>query len=303
MRIGAHISSAGGHHLVFERARAIGAEAAQLFISAPQQWKLPACTDEQVELFSKSRESSGLPAFFHGVYLMNFGTTDEAMLEKAKASLKAYMHFAGLMGVTGTIFHVGSHLGAGFSDALVQRIAGMLREVLEDEPDNPSLLILENNAGVGNCIGGKFHELGDLIRALDNHPRAAVCIDTCHAYAMGYDLATEDGCREAMAEFDSEIGFGRLAAVHANDTKQPLGTFRDRHENIGDGHIGTEGFRCLMSHSAFRDVPFLLEVPGFDGKGPDAKNVKRLKKIRNELGIEAPKLPRAPRVPPAKKAS
>ena len=300
MRIGAHISSAGGHHLVFERARAIGAEAVQLFISAPLQWKLPQCSDEQVEAFAKVYAASAMPAFFHGVYLMNFGASDEAMLERSKTSLKAYMHFAGRMGVTGTIFHVGSHLGAGMSDGLVSRIGGMLREVLDDEPDNPSLLILENNAGQGNCIGGKFGELGTLIRALDSHPRVAVCIDTCHAYAMGYDLATESGCSAAMAEFDSEIGFGRLVAVHANDTKQPIGTFRDRHENIGVGHIGTDGFRCLMSHPAFRDVPFLLEVPGFDGSGPDAKNVRRLKAIRKEIGIEGPKLPRVPSTKMAK---
>ena len=295
MRIGAHISSAGGHHLVFERGRAIGAEAVQLFISAPQQWKLPTCTDEQVAVFNAARAASGLPAFFHGVYLMNFGSADEAMLERSKASLKSYLHFAGLMGVTGTIFHVGSHLGAGFNDRMVSRIGGMLRECLEEEPENPSLLILENNAGQGNCIGATFGELGALIRAMDNHPRAAVCIDTCHAYAMGYDLATETGCVAAMDEFDEAIGFARLAAVHANDTKQPLGTFRDRHENIGAGHIGLEGFTCLMSHPAFRSVPFLLEVPGFDGKGPDSKNIQRLKKLRNEIGIEAPKLPRFPK--------
>ena len=294
MRIGAHISSAGGHHLVFERSRAIGAEAVQLFVSAPQQWKLPACTDEQIIAFNAAREQYDVPAFFHGVYLMNFGSTDEGMLERSKASLKTYRHFAGLMGVTGTIFHVGSHLGAGFSDELVQRIGGMLAEVLEDEPDNPSLLILENNAGQGNCIGGTFGELGALIRAAESHPQIAVCIDTCHAYAMGYDLATEGGCKKAMDEFDAEIGFARLAAVHANDTKQPIGTFRDRHENIGEGHIGLGGFTTLMAHAAFRDVPFLLEVPGFDGSGPDARNIKRLKAIRKELGIEGPKLPRIP---------
>jgi deoxyribonuclease-4 len=195
------------------------------------------------------------------------------------------------MGVAGTIFHVGSHLGAGFDGAMVERIGRMLGEVLADEPDNPSLLILENNAGQGNCIGGKFGELGAIIRAVGGHPQVAVCIDTCHAYAMGYDLATAGGCAAAMEEFDREVGFARLAAVHANDTKQPLGTFRDRHENIGEGHIGAAGFRTLMAHPAFRDVPFLLEVPGFDGGGPDAKNVRRLKKIRSELGIEAPKLP------------
>ncbi len=291
MRIGAHVSSAGGHHLVFERARQIGAEAVQLFISAPQQWKPPSLDGEQIERFNRLREASGLPAFFHGVYLVNLGSRDEALLDRSAESLRSYRHFAGQMGVTGTIFHVGSHLGAGFDGAMVDRIAGMLRDVLDAEPDNPSLLILENNAGQGNCIGGKFEELGAIIRAAGAHPALAVCLDTCHAYAMGYDLATPAGCAAAMEEFDREIGFGRLVAVHANDTKQPLGTFRDRHENIGEGHIGLEGFRTLMAHPAFRDVPFLLEVPGFDGSGPDAKNVRRLKKIRGELGIEAPKLP------------
>lgn len=294
MRIGAHISSAGGHQLVFERARAIGAEAVQLFISAPQQWKLPLCGDEQVEAFRATQQAAGLPAFFHGVYLMNFGSPDERILERSIASLKSYRHFAARMGVEGVIFHVGSHMGAGFDDGMVGRIGGMLREVLDDEPANPVLLILENNAGQGNCIGAKFKELGDLVRAAGGHPALAVCIDTCHAYAMGYDLATEAGCREAMEEFDREVGFDRLAAVHANDTKQPIGSFRDRHENIGEGHLGTVGFATLMAHPAFRDVPFLLEVPGFDEKGPDAKNIRRLKAIRKDLGIEPPKLPRFP---------
>jgi deoxyribonuclease-4 len=294
MRIGAHVSSAGGHHLVFERARAIGAEAVQLFISAPQQWKLPAPSAEQIALFNAEREKYAMPAFFHGVYLMNFGSPREETLELSRASLKAYMHFAGLMGITGTIFHVGSHLGAGFSEELNRRIAAMLLEVLDEEPENPSLLILENNAGQGNCIGGQFGELGAIIRAMGSHPRVAACIDTCHAYAMGYDLATADGCGAAMAEFDAEVGFARLAAVHANDAKMPLGTFRDRHENIGEGHLGLDGFRTLMAHPAFADVPFLLEVPGFDGAGPDARNIQRLKKLRKELGIAPPPLPRIP---------
>lgn len=296
MRIGAHVSSAGGCQHVFQRAREIGAEAVQLFISAPQQWKAPVLPDEQVALFNRVRTAAAIPAFFHGVYLVNFGSQDPALLERSVTSLTNYMHFAGRMGVEGTIFHVGSHLGAGFDEAMTRRICELLGKVLDAEPANPSLLILENNAGQGNCIGGKFGELGAIIRGLNNHPRVAVCIDTCHAYAMGYDLATERGCDQAMQEFDREIGFDRLVAVHANDTKQPIGTFRDRHENIGDGHIGLGGFRNLMSHPAFRDVPFLLEVPGFDGKGPDVKNVRRLKKLRSELGMEAPTLPPMSRI-------
>ena len=291
MRIGAAVSSAGGCQLVFERARAIGAEAVQLFISAPQQWKAPVLGDEQVALFNRVREAAAIPAFLHGVYLVNFGSQDPALLERSVTSLSTYLRFADRMGITGTIFHVGSHLGAGFDDSAAARIAGLLRQVLNGAEGGSSLLILENNAGQGNCIGGRFEELGAIIRALDNHHRVAVCMDTCHAFAMGYDLASADGCDRAMSEFDREIGFRRLAAVHANDTKQPLGTFRDTHENIGDGHIGIEGFRTLMAHPGFQNVPFLLEVPGFDGKGPDAKNVRRLKKIRTELGFEAQKRP------------
>ncbi len=296
MRIGAHVSSAGGPHLVFERARSIGAEAVQLFISAPQQWKLPALTDEQVDRFNRVREASGMPVFFHGVYLMNFGSQDPAILEKSSASLLAYHRYAGRMGVVGTIFHVGSHLGAGYDGAMVERIAGMLRAILEDDPANPALLILENNAGQGNCIGGRFGELGAIFRALGGHQRLGVCFDTCHAYAMGYDLASPSGLEAALDEFDREIGLDRLVAVHANDTKQPIGTFRDRHENIGEGHLGLEGFRTLMRHPAFRDVPFLLEVPGFEGTGPDEKNVRRLKALRREAGLEAPRMPPLSRI-------
>jgi deoxyribonuclease-4 len=278
MLIGAHVKSAGGHEKVFARALEMGAEAVQLFISAPQQWRPPALTDEQAAAFAAERTAAGLPAFFHGVYLMNFGSQDEAILNRSVASLRSYLRWAGQLGVEGTIFHVGSHLGAGF-EAVLPQVCERIRAAIEGSP-NDSKVILETNAGQGNCLGRTFGELGAIIRGLDNDPRLAVCIDTCHVFAMGYDIATSDGCERAMEEFDREVGFARLAAVHANDSKMPLGGVRDRHENIGDGCIGLDGFRCMMSHPAFREVPFLLEVPGIDGKGPDAENVRRLKEIR-----------------------
>lgn len=296
MRIGAHVSSAGGPHLVFERARAMGAEAVQLFISAPQQWKLPSLDEAQVERFNRVREAAAVPVFFHGVYLMNFGSQDPAVLEKSAASLRAYHRLAGQMGAVGTIFHVGSHLGAGFDGSMVERIAGTLLGILEEDPDNPAMLILENNAGQGNCIGGRFAELAAIVRAMGDPPGVGICLDTCHAYAMGYDIANEAGLEAALEEFDRELGLGRLVAVHANDTKQPLGTFRDRHENIGEGHIGLDGFRTVIAHPAFAEVPFLLEVPGFDGQGPDRKNIQRLKRLRSEAGLPAPKLPPLARI-------
>lgn len=287
MRIGAHISSAGGIQKVFERARLIGAEAVQVFPSAPQQWKAPVISDESAAEFKRLLAESTMPAFFHGVYLINFGSKDEALLQRSVDSLATYLDWAGKLGVKGTIFHVGSHLGSGWDGEMTKQVCGHIRRALDAAP-NDSLLILENNAGQGNCIGGHWEDLGAIIRGLDNDPRLAICLDTCHALAMNYDITSDAGCEAAMEAFDREIGLHRLVAVHANDSKQPLGGLRDRHENIGDGHIGLDGFAAVMRHPAFRDVPFLLEVPGLDGKGPDRENIMRLKAIRAGVGIAAP---------------
>lgn len=286
MRIGAHVSSAGGADKVFERARAIEAEAVQLFISAPQQWKLPNYPDDLVERFRAAKTAANIPAFFHGVYLVNLGSQNPEIHEKSVASLTSYLAAADRMDVRGTIFHVGSHLGAGF-DALVPQICGLMRQSLEASPGE-SLLIMENNAGQGAGIGTTFKELGTLLRGLDNDPRIAICLDTCHAFAMGYDLRTREGCEIAMEEFDREIGFERLVAVHANDSKTELGKVRDRHENIGDGFIGYDGFANVLGHRAFANVTMFLEVPGVDGKGPDLENINRLKTIRTKVGAPGP---------------
>lgn len=289
MHIGAHISSAGGIHKAFERADAIGAEAIQLFPSAPQQWKAPVISDEQAQLFREGLEASGKPVFFHGVYLVNLASSDEALLERSVTSLSQYLEWAGKLGVRGVIFHAGSHLGRGWDTELVTQVCGLMRRALDAAP-NDALLVIENNAGQGNCIGATFAEIGAMIHGLDNDRRVAVCLDTCHALAMGYDIATSKGCEAAMKEFDKEVGLDRLVAVHANDSKMPLGGTRDRHENIGDGHIGLDGFAAVMRHKAFRDVPFFLEVPGLDGKGPDVENIMRLKAIRAGAGIAAPQI-------------
>lgn len=284
MRIGAHVSSSGGILKVFDRAAAIGAEALQIFPSAPQQWKTPVISDDQAAEFRARLDDSCMPAFFHGVYLINFGSKDEALLERSVKSLAESLRWASRLGVVGTIFHVGSHLGAGWDEQLIAQVCGCIRQALEDSPED-ALVLLENNAGQGNCIGGTWEELGAIIRGLDRNSRVKVCLDTCHALAMNYDVASDSGIQTAMSGFGREIGLERLAVVHANDSKQPLGGLRDRHENIGDGHIGLDGFGAIIRHPAFRNVPFLLEVPGLDGKGPDVENVMRLKAIRAGAGV------------------
>lgn len=254
-----------------------------MFPSAPQQWRAPAFSDALVDDFRTKHAESGLPVFFHAVYLINLGSKDEALLGRSVESLKQSLLWAERLGAEGSIFHVGSHLGQGWDGELTKQVCRLMREALDAAP-NSVRLVLENNAGQGNCIGGKWSELGAIIRGLDNDPRLGICIDTCHALAMGYDLTTESGCQQAMDEFDAEIGFERLVAVHANDSKMPLGGLRDRHENIGDGHIGLDGFAAIMRHPAFANVPFLLEVPGLKGTGPDLENVMRLKAIRAGVG-------------------
>lgn len=281
MKIGAHVSTAGGPATCFERAEAIGAEAAQIFLTPPQQWRSSKMDPEQAEAFrERAAASSCGPVFVHGVYLINLATTDQTMLTRSTSSLKSALTSCSQLGIQGVIFHIGSHRGQGL-DAVFDQICKACGDVLEATPEDTQL-ILENSAGAGGNIGSQFADLGRILRMVGSD-RLRVCLDTQHSFAAGYDLSSAEGLESAMSEFEQEVGFDKLVAVHANDSKVVLGAGRDRHENIGEGHIGAEGFRRMLHHRAFEDVPFLLEVPGFgEAKGPDKPNVDLLKQLRNE---------------------
>jgi deoxyribonuclease IV len=282
MRIGAHVSTAGGPATCFDRAEAIGAEAAQIFLTPPQQWRSSKFDDAQIAAYRERAAASsiGEHVYVHGVYLINLATEDEPNLNRSIGSLKSALTSCSQLGIRGVIFHLGSHKGQGL-DAVFAQICRACTNVLEATPDD-AWLILENSAGAGGNIGSKFADLGRIIREVGNE-RVKVCIDTQHSYAAGYDFATAEGLEIAMTEFEQEVSFDKLVAVHANDSKVELGSGRDRHENIGDGKIGVEGFRRILHHRGFQDVPFLLEVPGFgEAKGPDQPNVDLLKQLRDE---------------------
>jgi apurinic endonuclease APN1 len=282
MKIGAHVSTAGGPASCFDRAEAIGAEAAQIFLTPPQQWRSSKFDEAQIQAYRERAASSPLgdSVFVHGVYLINLAADDEPNLNRGIGSLKSALTSCSQLGINGVIFHLGSHKGQGL-DAVFAQICRACTSVLEATPDD-ALLILENSAGAGGNIGSKWADLGRIIREVGS-PRVKVCIDTQHSYAAGYDFATAEGLEMAMTEFEQEVGLDQLVAVHANDSKVDLGSGRDRHENIGEGHIGVEGFRRILHHRAFQNVPFLLEVPGFgEAKGPDQPNVDLLKKLRDE---------------------
>ncbi len=280
MRLGVHVSTQGGLDKAIDRAQAMGAETIQIFGSAPQTWRRRDAPPEEIAAFREKAAAAGVePVFLHAVYLINLAATDPANLERGVASLIADLELCARIGAKGSIVHIGSHKGAGL-DAVLPQVVAAIRRVMASTPPE-AWLILENSAGMGGSIGASFGELGAVMRELDD-ARIKVCLDTQHAFAMGYDVASAGGLQAALDELDREIGLESLVVVHANDSKVPLGGGRDRHENIGEGAIGREGFRVVMAHPAFRELPFILEIPGFNNLGPDKENLDILKEIREE---------------------
>ena len=278
MRLGAHVSAAGGLDKAIDRGVEIGCEAIQIFPSPPQGWVFKPASEDLIATFRRKAGEAGIsPVFFHGIYLINLGTPKQDNLEKGMDSLIKYLNLAAQLDAVGVIFHPGSHGGAGY-DAIFEQTVTSIHHVLRESAEGP-WLTLENTAGMGQHIGASFEELGKIVKAVDS-PRIKVCLDTQHCFAAGYDVSTKEGVDAMVAEFDRHVGLEELVAVHANDSKRVLGAGVDRHENIGQGYIGLAGFEYIMAHPAFRNVPFYLEVPGMENKGPDKANLDILKEIR-----------------------
>src|SRR5215469_9339398 len=276
--LGAHVDSSGGLHLAFERAAAMGAAAIQVHPTPPNYWGSPKLDDERVERFRQAAEAAGNPPFyFHAVYLINLAGSDPLLRQRSESTLAGYLAAADRLGISGVIFHTGSHKGNGFEQCL-PTIAGHLRQVLDRADPVRARLLIENNAGMGGCVGARFEELRAMMEAVPD-PRIGVCFDTCHAFASGYDERTPETARATLDEWERVVGLQRLEVIHCNDSQTALGSNRDRHANIGQGEIGEEGFRALLHDPRLEAVPFILEVPGFDGKGPDAANLEILRRL------------------------
>ena len=285
MKIGAHVRTAGGVHNAIDHALEMGAETIQIFSGAPYAWKRKNYTEAEVAAFKKKVEETGVePTFIHGLYLVNLASSDEALLARSHDALVGDMKAASLIGAKGVIFHIGSHMGAGY-EAKLKQVVEYVGKVVDNTPDD-AWMILENAAGMGGAIGSKFAELGTIISE-SGSDRVKVCLDTQHAFAAGHDLRTRAGLDKMFEEFDRDVGLERLVAVHANDSKIALGGGVDRHANIGEGEIGRDGFVNILSHPAFAEVPFLLEVPGIEDHGPDKENVEILKSLRAAVAVKS----------------
>lgn len=276
MPLGAHVSTAGGLSTAVGRAQAIGAECIQVFLCAPQQWKEPNHAVEEIQRFTDLACGAGIgPNFAHAIYLINLASADETIRARSVQALRACADWGGRCGLEGVVVHIGSAKGQSLEDA-ENGLVRALAEVFDS--DGGARVLLENSAGSGETLGSRLEQVGWILREGADE-RLGVCLDTAHAFASGYDLRTPDGVAELLDDFDRHIGLDRLGLVHANDSKAPLGSARDRHENIGQGELGEHAFELLLAEPALTKVPWVLEVPGYAKEGPDRENVDALKRL------------------------
>jgi deoxyribonuclease-4 len=275
MLLGGHCS--GGIKKALENAHSFGMDSVQLFAQSPRTWRFPDHDPADLEAFRKRREELGIGAVsIHALYLLNLASPKDDFYEKSVQTLCSTVDTACAIGAESVVFHVGSHLGSGF-EAGLKRVVPALNVAL-DRCSETTWLCMENSAGTGGTMGRSLEELAALYDAMDNHERLGVCLDSCHLFASGYDVTDRGELDRVLKQLDRDIGLDRLRCLHVNDSKTPLGSNRDRHDNVGDGLIG-EGLTVFLGHPKLQGLPALLEVPGTDGHGPDAEQMEKLRAL------------------------
>lgn len=274
--IGAHISTKGGLHTVFERAAAIEATAVALFAKNSNQWKGKTMSDDDVATFASQRTVQ--PMLTHASYLINLATTNPEFHSKSIAGMIDELDRAERLGIHAVVLHPGAHLNAG-ADAGLDQIARSLDQIHAAIPDHRVVTLLETAAGQGSCVGCTFEELGRIIDLVEDKRRVGICIDTCHVFAAGYEIRTREGYDRMMDEVERFVGIENVGAFHLNDSKKGLGSRVDRHQHIGEGEIGLEAFRMLLNDARFARIPKLLETPKTVETESDRKNMATLRSL------------------------
>jgi deoxyribonuclease-4 len=277
MLLGGHCS--GGIKKALENADAFGMDSVQLFAQSPRTWRFPEHDPADLKAFRARREELGVGAVsIHALYLLNLASPKDDFYEKSVATLSSTVDTACAIGAESVVFHVGSHLGSGF-EAGLERVVPALAQALE-RCDDTTWLCMENAAGTGDTVGRSLEELAAIYEAVGHHERLGVCLDSCHLFASGYDITKPAELDAVVKQLDREIGLERLRCLHVNDSKEPLGSNRDRHENIGDGLIGDK-LTVFLGHPKLQKLAALLEVPG-DGHGPDADQMAKLRALHKK---------------------
>ena len=290
MRIGIHVRGFdSGRPVAVEKARERGAETIQIFASNPRQWRLPAIDPEaDLELRRQMAEYDVAPLFLHAPYLANLASPAPATAEASFRTVEWTLERAAALGAAGVVVHAGQCVGGERAAALTQSARAICR-LMDAAPAGPRLM-LELTAGSRGAVASRCAHIEELLDLCGRHERLGVCLDTCHLYATGYDLASSSGFEELVAELE-QFGLGRVGLVHTNDSRDPLGSRRDRHWHVGEGQIGLEGFRKLVGHPAFRQTPLICETPG--ELEEDRINIGLLKRLRDEAAEGAGKKTRS----------
>jgi len=274
LKIGAHVSIAGGVDNAVERQVEIGGNCGQVFTHSPQVWDHGSIEDEEAEQFrEETDEELAGPWVIHSSYLVNLCTPKEDLREKSRDSMQQEVDAADRLGIEYVNVHLGAHTGAGVEGG-IENAANVIDSL--DVPDGVTVLV-ESDAGSGTKLGGQFEHLASVIDQTDEE--IGVCLDTAHMFAAGYDLSTPEAVDETVAEFDDVVGTEYLHCIHLNDSKHDCGTNKDEHAHIGDGYIGDDGMARILNHPEWRDQPFVLETPTEDGRS-FAWNVEHVRELR-----------------------
>jgi len=280
LRLGAHESIAGGMYKAFDRARSVGCETVQIFVKPNRSWAVKPLTEDDVARFkARAEETDIYPVIGHTSYLLNLATLDEALWARSRDTLIVELERCEVLGASYLVLHPGSHVGAGEETGLA-RVARALGQVHTATQGFRTQILLETTAGQGTSLGHCFEHLAWLLEHTPEGERLGVCLDTCHVFAAGYELRTPAGYAATMEAFDHTIGMARLKALHLNDCKGDLGSRKDRHAHIGQGHIGVDGFRHLVNDPRLAGLPGVLETPKSDDLHEDRENLARLRSLR-----------------------
>lgn len=278
-KLGVHVSIGKGLVAALEKAKGMGANTIQIFSSPPQSFVGPKFTDEQLAEFKKKATELGInPILIHACYLINLASEKENLRKLSIQSLVEDLRFGDKIGASGVIVHTGSHKGKGFETAL-PIVVDSIKTILNQTHGKTKLLLEVASGGTGK-IGSTGAELTQMLKAVGS-PRVGICLDSAHLFAAGFAFDTPAKVKQLDQMIGETVGWDEIKCIHVNDSKVELGSFKDRHENLGKGFIGIAALKLLLNSSHFNQLPLILETPGFDDKGPDQKNMKILKSLVN----------------------
>jgi len=276
VKVGVHVSIAGSLDLAVDRAKDAGCDVFQIFSRNPRGWGYKPLADGDANLFRAKVKTTGILPVDHMPYLPNLASPKPEIYRKSTSTLTAELDRCGRLGIPYLVTHLGHHLGDGIAGGRM-RVTRAINEAL-GASDNDVMLLLENTAGEKNSVGSSFEHIRAILDELPFPGRIGVCFDTCHAFAAGYELRTEEGLADTLAQFDEQVGLRHLRVIHLNDTKGDRASGLDRHEHIGMGFIGEDGFRRILHHKAFSSLPLVCETP-VDDRRDDRGNIEKVREL------------------------